>query len=258
LVASKSGEELLLQVRERDEDSCKQTARADLELILNKYLNLAVNLAPNLQLPYILRSKVLAELGLYDHSRQDSRKANELNPQNKRGIVSEKLVGWLQMMNESKQCAFSEMRDQLKQACEGICKSTGRESKIDLEKTVTNTLKSLSIDDLECQLCLEPFNFPIATPCGHVFCKICLLKSIDHSRFCPLCRTRLPTIGYFINKKCVAAFNSLLETVFNVKSVAIANFQFTPEWIPIYHSSLLFPTSTASFHLSEPRHRVKY
>lgn len=253
LCYAKSGEELLMQLREEES---KEKNLFKLDEILQSHFNLAINTCSSLQLPYILRSKVLAEMGQFDSARQNSRTANELNPVNKRGIVSEKLVGWLQMMQQSKKCVFSDMRDQLRQACKVICPSNGPESKFNLESTIKDTISNISLDDLECQLCLENYHNPIATPCGHVFCKLCLLKSLDHSRLCPLCRSVLPTIGYFIHRKPINVFNVLLQ-YFNIP-VVDQEFEFKPEWIPIYHSPLMFPLATGQFHISEPQHRVKY
>jgi len=41
---------------------------------------------------------------------------------------------------------------------------------------------------LECPLCQELLWQPITTSCGHTFCRSCLLRALDHSNGCPLCR----------------------------------------------------------------------
>lgn len=35
-------------------------------------------------------------------------------------------------------------------------------------------------DDFECTLCLKLLYEPVTTPCGHSFCRTCLLQSMDH------------------------------------------------------------------------------
>ena len=56
-------------------------------------------------------------------------------------------------------------------------------------KKVSEQLPTL--DDFECKLCFFLLYQPITTPCGHVFCKICLERCADHSPSCPICRGQL-------------------------------------------------------------------
>jgi hypothetical protein len=44
-------------------------------------------------------------------------------------------------------------------------------------------------DDFECILCMKLLHEPVTTPCGHSFCKGCLVRAQDHSNKCPMCRT---------------------------------------------------------------------
>ncbi|KAF7348650.1 RING-type domain-containing protein [Mycena venus] len=45
-----------------------------------------------------------------------------------------------------------------------------------------------------CSICLEPFNFPVSLPCGHIFCRECIRRTVDSLKscsiqhFCPACR----------------------------------------------------------------------
>ena len=54
------------------------------------------------------------------------------------------------------------------------------------------------LDDLnlDCVICKEHFYFPILTPCGHHFCKDCILNWIDMNDYpsCPICKTRFPSL----------------------------------------------------------------
>jgi len=46
-------------------------------------------------------------------------------------------------------------------------------------------------EDLTCQICLQPFVEPVDTPCGHTFCKACLLSYLKVNPMCPLDRKPL-------------------------------------------------------------------
>ena len=41
---------------------------------------------------------------------------------------------------------------------------------------------------LECAICLRLVAEPITIPCGHTFCRCCLVKSLQQQRKCPTCR----------------------------------------------------------------------
>lgn len=43
-------------------------------------------------------------------------------------------------------------------------------------------------DDLSCVICHNIFSEPVITPCGHGFCKQCILRWFEVERSCPTCR----------------------------------------------------------------------
>ncbi|KAF7328770.1 hypothetical protein MVEN_02505700 [Mycena venus] len=53
-----------------------------------------------------------------------------------------------------------------------------------------------------CSICLEPFTSPVSLPCGHVFCKECIRRTVEATKswnaqqFCPTCRAPygIPTV----------------------------------------------------------------
>ncbi|KAI2649460.1 E3 ubiquitin-protein ligase TRIM39 [Labeo rohita] len=47
-------------------------------------------------------------------------------------------------------------------------------------------------EELQCSICLDVFNDPVTTPCGHNFCRGCLNKCWKTSRgsFCPICNEK--------------------------------------------------------------------
>ena len=228
------------------------------DFVIENYFTPAIIEAPMLQLPLILRSKAYSEVKQFDLARNDSKCANELNRLNKRGIVSEKMISWCEQQLNTKKCIMSEMREQLKKAClfqllPNYCGDDVKSMTILKEKI---RLELLEIQDFTCQLCLEVFNEPLCTPCGHVFCKICLIRSLDHSRCCPLCRTLLPTIGFFLNKPVLHVFEYFVSQHFNLRPEKIEINVMKPEWLPIMQCPLLFPTSQTSIHISDPHYRV--
>eukprot|EP01114_Cavostelium_apophysatum_P018162 TRINITY_DN555_c0_g1_i1.p1 TRINITY_DN555_c0_g1~~TRINITY_DN555_c0_g1_i1.p1 ORF type:complete len:199 (-),score=34.17 TRINITY_DN555_c0_g1_i1:116-712(-) len=51
--------------------------------------------------------------------------------------------------------------------------------------------QNIDNSELECSLCFRLFCKPVSTPCGHTYCKSCLLASLKFSQNCPLCRSKL-------------------------------------------------------------------
>ncbi|XP_056104752.1 E3 ubiquitin-protein ligase TRIM39-like [Rhinichthys klamathensis goyatoka] len=47
-------------------------------------------------------------------------------------------------------------------------------------------------EELQCSICLEVFTDPVTTPCGHNFCRTCLIKCWTNTQtcFCPLCKEK--------------------------------------------------------------------
>jgi Lon protease-like protein len=207
-----------------------------------------------LQLPFVLRSKILAEHGEFCLARNDCHKAHELNPKNKRGIVSEKLVSYLEELKLNRcSSAISDIRSQIMRACQDFCTRDAKSSLI-LKDIMQQNLPLLQKEDLECILCLDTFIDPVSTPCGHNYCRVCLVRSLDCSRQCPTCRVTIPPIGYFLNVKTNQFLQSCLDLLGLAKPVI--PFAFPQIWIPIYFHSILFPNATMTIHICDPAHRV--
>ncbi|KAJ3055466.1 hypothetical protein HK097_010421 [Rhizophlyctis rosea] len=141
-------------------------------------------------------------------------------------------------------------------------------------------------DTFDCHLCLGTLHDPITTPCGHTWCRSCIVTSLDHSRACPLCRRSLPSRGYFLNRPSNRIITTILWTRFpeayNARSFQAEGNSFTqshtdpiylsqhtdphipsnpiphPTYfkIPIFVCALVFPNSSQGFHIFEPRYRV--
>ncbi|KAH6586456.1 hypothetical protein BASA50_000411 [Batrachochytrium salamandrivorans] len=312
-----------------DPTSCTaQQKHQELMAIITDCFAPVIAQCPHLQLPYVICAKIYAELGRFDEATAHARHASMLNPSNRRGLITEKLVVWRQRMHESQlhilatcaisalyspdfhndntggvaqsvQTAVEDLRTEIYSCIDkevssdrpasqnngGVAAAGYRSNHISnvpcssmsdpgrsavvvaasdicidsalssIPPSLLQTLKLLSIRtataypdvvasaraaesmsaqpftsmttqhktlsslppiscliysrisdslitpfDLECHLCLSPMVSPVTCPCGHSWCKNCLLKSLDHSRDCPMCRSKLPPIGYFMRR----------------------------------------------------------
>eukprot|EP00240_Pyramimonas_obovata_P010519 CAMPEP_0118939446 /NCGR_PEP_ID=MMETSP1169-20130426/28919_1 /TAXON_ID=36882 /ORGANISM="Pyramimonas obovata, Strain CCMP722" /LENGTH=134 /DNA_ID=CAMNT_0006883717 /DNA_START=341 /DNA_END=741 /DNA_ORIENTATION=- len=48
------------------------------------------------------------------------------------------------------------------------------------------------LEELACAVCLEVCERPTTTPCGHSFCRPCLVSALASHRRCPKCRAPVP------------------------------------------------------------------
>ncbi|KAH6576072.1 hypothetical protein BASA62_001618 [Batrachochytrium salamandrivorans] len=222
------------------------------------------------------------KLGRFDEATAHARHASMLNPSNRRGLITEKLVVWRQRMHESQlhilatcaisalyspdfhndntggvaqsvQTAVEDLRTEIYSCIDkevssdrpasqnngGVAAAGYRSNHISnvpcssmsdpgrsavvvaasdicidsalssIPPSLLQTLKLLSIrtataypDVVASARAAEsiPMVSPVTCPCGHSWCKNCLLKSLDHSRDCPMCRSKLPPIGYFMRR----------------------------------------------------------
>ncbi|KAM9466417.1 E3 ubiquitin-protein ligase TRIM39-like isoform 1-T2 [Clarias gariepinus] len=67
----------------------------------------------------------------------------------------------------------------------------------------------LTEEQLKCSICLEVFTDPITTPCGHSFCKSCIIQSWNTTQncYCPYCKekfTKRPEVKINVTLRDVA------------------------------------------------------
>ncbi|XP_038216847.1 LON peptidase N-terminal domain and RING finger protein 1-like [Zerene cesonia] len=55
------------------------------------------------------------------------------------------------------------------------------------EPDLTKFAEYVNRADIECPICKETFTTPITTPCGHMFCKLCIECHLFYNSTCPLC-----------------------------------------------------------------------
>ncbi|KAJ3334346.1 hypothetical protein HDU76_000039 [Blyttiomyces sp. JEL0837] len=254
-----SGEESPTTIQELD-DAVSPMSDEFYEQALSK-LSTALENAPELQLPYLVRAKVYCEIKRYDEAFTDAAAAKELNAENRRGIVTERLIE----LRRRKQSPGSSPNNKREKETGGK-HSRSQESRKQSEKaandlTIPSPISYLSQNesDVECHVCLNVFTDPVTSPCGHSFCRTCLRSSLVHSHRCPLCRAPLPSDGYFEKRPSNLTLKTLLDISGKVGEGQPnpAHAQINPRiTIPIFVCSLILPGTSQSFHLFEPRYRV--
>lgn len=116
---------------------------------------------------------------------------------------------------------------------------------------------------LECTLCLSLICQPLSLHCGHSFCRICLLKALKiNKKSCPICRSVthidcLTSEENIMIKAIARALNNALYVQREEEILMELNNYKNDSIYPIfYYNSNLFPGSTLSLHLFEPRYRI--
>lgn len=135
-----------------------------------------------------------------------------------------------------------------------------------LQTIVTSYESSHSLDALrssfnlptECPICCTRFTNPTTTPCGHTFCRNCLVRSLDHQRSCPFCRDSLdfcppPTL----------VLTTILTQLYieqdddeSADVHTINDFDSSDTRVPLLIGSLSFPHINCVIHVFEPRYRL--
>ncbi|XP_072256563.1 LON peptidase N-terminal domain and RING finger protein 1-like isoform X2 [Pyxicephalus adspersus] len=122
----------------------------------------------------------------------------------------------------------------------------------------------LSLSDVECSLCIRMFLEPVTTPCGHTFCKECLLRCLDHQPYCPLCKQSLRK---YLREGCYPVTSllvDLMEAVFSsevadrkqIHLSEIAELSNLVSNVPIFVCTVAFPGVPCPLHVFEPRYRL--
>jgi hypothetical protein len=250
----------------------------------------SITLAPYLQLPYLLRAKTFVELENFESALKDAKSMAITNSVNLRGSVIEKIVAWrkkekiyvlatLAIVVESgniitdevistpsdleslgSEITNAEKQDnskserQLKNSNPKLAYSIIQTQKIlidRLRKGNVSLTDLISAHDIKCQLCFELLNDPVNCPCGHVWCRSCLLTLLKSSNQCPMCRSKLPQMGYFILRpscKFIEKIVGLFKPKLSFESEIITT--------PLFISSIGFPGSRLSFRIVDKGDRV--
>lgn len=115
-------------------------------------------------------------------------------------------------------------------------------------------------DEFDCVLCLKLLYNPVTTPCGHSFCRACLLQAMDHGNKCPMCRVVLflspktypvsVTLKNIIEKNFPKEYAARKE---EMDSLALAGGN---EILPLFVMDVIIPCEKICLNIFEPRYRL--
>ena len=124
-----------------------------------------------------------------------------------------------------------------------------------LQETVRN--------ELDCQVCYSLILDPLTTPCGHTFCRKCVTMVLNHSDLCPVCRRKLNMPSRIqsepMNKRLSGLMQTLIPHQVAAQREALRQEGAGPSdqrVIPLFVSSVCFPTMPTFLHIFEPRYRI--
>eukprot|EP00026_Physarum_polycephalum_P007720 Phypoly_transcript_07785.p1 GENE.Phypoly_transcript_07785~~Phypoly_transcript_07785.p1 ORF type:complete len:432 (+),score=23.90 Phypoly_transcript_07785:112-1407(+) len=134
------------------------------------------------------------------------------------------------------------------------------ECEIELAK-IANTKRRIAqmSDDFDCVLCMKLLFAPVTTPCGHSFCRSCLVRALDHNSCCPLCRTVLHigsqhpvnvTLQSIIERNFPDEYASRRYEMVNESEQDLDS-------MPLFLLGMVaFPNQPFPLHIFEPRYRL--
>lgn len=119
--------------------------------------------------------------------------------------------------------------------------------------------------EMDCQVCFSLFYDPLTTSCGHTFCRSCLQRILDHSRYCPVCRRKLamnPLLNTTVcppNERLTGITNTFWKDEVVLRKEIVESEQLGPHGdfdIPLFVCTLSFPMMPTFLHIFEPRYRL--
>jgi Lon protease-like protein len=133
----------------------------------------------------------------------------------------------------------------------------------DLDNALLERLRDVAQKELDCLVCYNMMLDPTTTSCGHTFCRRCLVRVMDHSSICPMCRKGLHTPASLQNKPGNAILNALLDglcpdLVAARQRAVDAEEQGGDDELdtPLFVCTLSLPTMPTFLHVFEPRYRL--
>ncbi|KAJ3349034.1 hypothetical protein HDU83_000811 [Entophlyctis luteolus] len=202
-----------------------------------------------LQLPELVRSKILVAAQRFDDAIAAAQEAHRINPYNCRGIAALRIA-------ELRKKEFDDARHNESQ-CADVSASLNIPAKADtavldstsmpmsdeelsasmqgdggsrydvanafprkiLAPAIFDEIPDAPADevgfDATCPLCLSPLYDPITLKCGHTACRICLINSLAYTTDCGICRSKLPSHSALVAHQRNILLNALVEKWMN-------------------------------------------
>lgn len=119
-------------------------------------------------------------------------------------------------------------------------------------------------DEFDCTLCSKLLFEPITTPCGHTFCRNCLVRAIDLTDKCPMCRTVLhledPTslpVSIVLRNAIKHCFPEVYENRRKEVDADAPSAENAMNRLPLFPlNAVVFPMQRFPMHVFEPRYRL--
>ena len=131
-----------------------------------------------------------------------------------------------------------------------------------LDLALLDSLKDVARNEMECEVCYALMLDPLTTPCGHTFCRKCVIRVLDHSATCPICRRSLnitPGVSQEpSNKRLLQLLQSLVPALVAARedTVAAEEANLAESQIPLFICTLSYPEMPTFLHIFEPRYRL--
>lgn len=113
-----------------------------------------------------------------------------------------------------------------------------------------SSIKWIKKNDMECVLCSDIFTKPVTTPCGHMFCRTCLEKTLDYRKRCPLCLRCLNNFNLTEVNDTVFIKGALAELDALIKPSSIED----EDLVPIFVCTVAYPSVPCPLFIFDPRY----
>ncbi|KAI8842565.1 hypothetical protein BC829DRAFT_300540 [Chytridium lagenaria] len=165
-------------------------------LIIQDCFTKAVELAPCISKSYVARAQAYLTLGYVRSARNDAHVAASLRPES--SVVKE----LMKRVDDMERCTGMD------------CSTDVPHAAVPEPRQIQqSTVISACAQSLECTLCFSMLGDPVTAPCGHSWCRCCLLTSLSHANACPLCRRTLPNYIYFERRPRNLILSRLIDYV---------------------------------------------
>ncbi|KAF1974695.1 hypothetical protein BU23DRAFT_89154 [Bimuria novae-zelandiae CBS 107.79] len=133
----------------------------------------------------------------------------------------------------------------------------------DLDNALLERLRDVVQKELDCLVCYNMMLDPTTTSCGHTFCRRCLVRVMDHSSICPMCRKGLHMPASLQNKPSNALLSALLNglcpDLVAARQRAVEAEEHAADddlTTPLFVCTLSLPAMPTFLHVFEPRYRL--